>query len=132
MRHHGIHNLEKKQKELKIFESNKNDTKSLLGVPSTKSSFDNDVWIYIERKTTVSELKTLGTKKLLENNVLVLEFDNRGLLVNKDFYDKSKMNKLKISKKETNVLDKKNSFINNVITSLRHKINDPLGRRKAK
>ena len=132
MRHHGIHNLEIKQKELKIFESNKNDTKSLLGVPSTKSSFDNDVWIYIERKTTVSELKTLGTKKLLENNVLVLEFDNRGLLVNKDFYDKSKMNKLKISKKETNVLDKKNSFINNVITSLRHKINDPLGRRKAK
>ena len=132
VRHHGIHNLEIKQKELKIFESNKNDTKSLLGVPSTKSSFDNDVWIYIERKTTVSELKTLGTKKLLENNVLVLEFDNRGLLVNKDFYDKSKMNKLKISKKETNVLDKKNSFINNVITSLRHKINDPLGRRKAK
>ena len=51
---------------------------------------------------------------------------------NKDFYDKDQMKELRLSKKETNVLDKKNSFINNVITSLRHKINDPLGRRKAK
>ncbi len=104
----------------------------ILGSPSTKSTFDNDIWIYIERKTTVSELKTLGRKKLLVNNVLVLEFDDRGILVKKDFYDKEQMKKIKISKNETNVLDKKNSFINNVITSLRHKINDPLGKRKVK
>ena len=104
----------------------------ILGSPSTKSTFDNDIWIYIERKTTVSELKTLGRKKLLVNNVLVLEFDDRGILVKKDFYDKEQMKKIKMSKNETNVLDKKNSFINNVITSLRHKINDPLGKRKVK
>ena len=132
VRHHGVHYLEKKQEKLKILTSNKNDTKLLLGVPSTRSTFDNDIWIYIERKTTVSEFKTMGRKKLLQNNVLVLEFDKRGLLVKKDFYDKDQMNELKLSKKETNVLDKKNSFINNVITSLRHKINDPLGTRKAK
>ena len=132
VKHHGIHHLEKKQQKLKIFENNTNDTKLILGVPSTKSTFDNDVWIYIERKTTVSELKTLGRKKLLVNNVLVLEFDDRGILVKKDFYDKNQMKKIKISKKETSVLDKKNSFISNVIQSLRHKINDPLGRRKVK
>ena len=132
VRHHGIHYLEKKQEKLKIFENNINDTKMILGSPSTKSTFDNDIWIYIERKTTVSELKTLGRKKLLVNNVLVLEFDDRGILVKKDFYDKEQMKKIKISKNETNVLDKKNSFINNVITSLRHKINDPLGKRKVK
>ncbi len=109
-----------------------NDARSILGVPSTKSTFDNDVWIYIERKTTVSELKTLGRKKLLKNDVLVLEFDNRGLLVKKDFYDKNQMKKIKMSKNQTNVLNKKNSFINNVIINLRHKINDPLGKRKAK
>ena len=132
VRHHGIHYLEKKQEKLKIFENNINDTKMILGSPSTKSTFDNDIWIYIERKTTVSELKTLGRKKLLVNNVLVLEFDDRGILVKKDFYDKEQMKKIKMSKNETNVLDKKNSFINNVITSLRHKINDPLGKRKVK
>ena len=28
----------------------------LIGPPSTKSTFDNDVYIYIERKTTQSKL----------------------------------------------------------------------------
>ena len=104
----------------------------MLGPPSTSSSFDKEVWIYIERKTTVSELKTLGRRKILVNNALVLEFDNRGLLVQKKFYDKENMNKIKIAKDETQVLNKKKSFVESVLTSLRHKINDPLGQRKAK
>ena len=79
-------------------------------------------------KTTVSKLRSLGRQKLLTNNVLVLEFDNRGILIKKNFYDKNEMNKIKISKKETAVLNKKNTFINNVLISLRQKINDPLGK----
>jgi len=103
-----------------------------LGPPSTSSFFEKEVWIYIERKTTVSELKTLGRKKILVNNALVLEFDNRGLLVQKKFYDKENINKIKIAENETKVLNKKKSFVESIITSLRHKINDPLGQRKAK
>ena len=132
VKHHGVHFLEKKQEKLKISSTNKNDTRKILGPPSTQSSFENEVWIYIERKTTVSELKTFGKKKILANNVLVLEFDNRGLLTKKNFYDKDQMKKLKIAKETTEVLDKKNSFIRSVLTSLKHKINDPLGKRQAK
>ena len=40
------------------------------------------------------------------------------------------MNKLRISKNETQVLNKKDTFIRTVLTSLKHKINDPLGKRK--
>ena len=132
VKHHGVPYLEKKQKEIKILNTNKNDVQLALGPPSTKSTFDNDVWIYMERKTTVSKLRSLGQQKLLANNVLVLEFDNKGILIKKKFYDKNEMNKIKISKKETTVLNKKNSFINNVLISLRQKINDPLGQRTAK
>ena len=64
--------------------------------------------------------------------MLLLEFDNRGLLVKKNFYDKENMKKIKITEGNTKVLSKKKSFIDNVITSLRQKINDPLGQRKAK
>ena len=103
--------------------------RSLLGPPSTKNSFDNDIWIYIERKTTVSQVRTLGRRKLMVNNVLILEFDNGGLLVKKEFLSKDQMNKIKISKNETEVLNKKDTFIRSVITSLKHKINDPLGKR---
>ena len=132
VKHHGVHFLENKQKKLKISESNRNDAKMLLGPPSTVGSFDTDIWVYIERKTTVSDVRSLGRKKLLLNNVLLLEFDNRGLLVKKEFYDKNQMNKIKISKNETSVLNRKDSFLDSLLLSLKYKINDPLGKRKAK
>ena len=132
VKHHGVHYLEKKQKKLIVLEDNFNDVRQFLGPPSTKNYFDNDIWIYIERKTTVSQIRTLGRKKLLVNNVLFLEFDNRGLLVKKDFYDKNQMNKIKIAKNETSVLNRKDTFINSILTSLKRKINDPLGKRTAR
>ena len=132
VKHHGVHYLEKKQEKLKLFENNTNDVKKILGNPSTKNSFDNDIWIYIEKKTTVSKFRSFGKRKLLINNVLVLEFDTRGLLVKKDFYNNDDMNKIKISKDETDVLNKKNTFIKTLLSNLRQKINDPLGKRKAK
>ena len=132
VKHHGVHFLEKKQKNIEVFTNNLNDVRSLLGPPSTKNSFDNDIWIYIERKTTVSQIRSLGKRKLLINNVLVLEFDNRGLLVKKEFFNKDQMNKIRISKNQTEVLSKKDTFIRSVITSLKHKINDPLGKRAVK
>ena len=132
VKHHGVHFLDKKQTKLKITETNKNDTRKILGPPSTESSFDNDIWIYIERKTTVSNIRSLGKKIILVNNVLVLEFDQRGLLLKKDFYNKDQMNNIKITQNETKVLNKKNSFIRNILVSLRQKINDPLGQKSAK
>ena len=60
---HGIHFLDKKQKNLTVNKSNKNDIILLLGPPSTKSKFDNDLWIYIERKKTRTTLFKLGKKK---------------------------------------------------------------------
>ena len=93
--HHGVHNLEKKQIKLTINETNKNDIIKLIGPPSTKSTFDNDVFIYIERKTSSGKISKLGKKKLIENNVLVLELDQKGILISKKFYDKEDMMKIK-------------------------------------
>ena len=132
VKHHGVHFLEKKQTKLKILESNTNDTKNILGYPSTKNTFDNDIWIYIERKTTVSQIRTLGRKKLLTNNVLVLEFDKRGILLKKDFYTMEDMNNITIAKDQTDVLSQKDTFVRSILITLRQKINDPLGKRQAK
>ena len=132
VKHHGVHYLEKKQKKLVILEDNLNDVRQFLGPPSTKDYFDNDIWVYIERKTTVSNLASLGKRRILKNNVLVLEFDSRGTLVKKHFYDKDQMNKIKISENKTSVLNKKDTFIRSLLVGLRQKINDPLGKRTAK
>ena len=85
VKHHGVPFLEKKQKELTVNQSNINDIKKILGTPSTKSKFDNDIWIYIERKQTQSKLKNLGKMKIFKNDVLVLEIDNYGILKKKRF-----------------------------------------------
>ena len=129
VKHHGVPFLEKKQLELTVSESNKNDIRKILGNPSTKSKFDNDIWIYIERKQTQSKLKNLGKMKIFKNDVLVLEIDNYGILKKKEFYNIADMEKLNIVKATTESGMKKNSFIYDFMSSLRQKINDPLGKR---
>ena len=130
--HHGVHNLEKKQTKLKVNYTNKNEIVKLIGPPSTKSTFDNDVYIYVEKKTSSSKLTKLGKKKLLINNILVLEIDNKGLLLSKKFYNKDDMNNLKFDETETGINYSKKSFIYNFLSSMRQKIDDPFGKKRIK
>tara|TARA_B100001115_G_scaffold164517_1_gene141473 strand:+ start:2712 stop:3173 length:462 start_codon:yes stop_codon:yes gene_type:complete len=132
VKHHGVHFLEKKHQKLTINETNKNDILKLLGEPSSKSSFDNDVWIYIERKVSTGKLYKLGRQKLLVNNVLVLELNSMGLLAEKKLYKKEDMNDLEFAKNSTDPAYRKRSFVYDFLSSMRQKINDPLGKRKKK
>ena len=132
IKRHGVPNLEKKSTQIILNETNKNDVLNLLGPPSTYSLGKNDTLIYIERATSSSQLKKLGGKKLLVNNVLVLEFNNKGILIKKDFYDKNTMKNIKIVANETDTVSKKQSFINTTLQSLKRKINDPLGTKTAR
>ena len=132
VQHHGVHNLENKQAKLKINSTNKNDIIKFIGPPSTKSTFDNDVYIYIERKTSSSKLSKLGKRKLLTNNVLVLEIDNTGVLLSKKFYNKDDMKNINFNEDQTGLNYSKKSFVYNFLSSLRQKIDDPLGKKRIK
>ena len=132
VKHHGVPFLEKKQENLIINKSNKNDIRKLLGYPSSTSKFNNDVWIYIERKQTQSNLKNLGKMKIYKNDVLVLEIDNYGILKKKEFFNQDDMNKVKIVSETTESGFSKKAFIYDFLSSMRQKINDPLGQRAKK
>ena len=132
VKHHGVPFLEKKQAKLLVNETNKNDILKILGSPSTKSKFDNDVWIYIERKQTQSKLKKLGRMKISKNDVLILEIDSYGMLKKKEFFNKDDMKNLKMTDATTESAYDKNSFIYDFMSSMRQKINDPLGQRAKK
>ena len=132
IQNHGVHNLEKKQAKLKVNQSNKNDIFKIIGPPSTKSTFDNDIYIYIERKTSSSKLTKLGKKKLIRNNVLVLEVDNKGLLLSKQFYNMDDMKKIQFDESITKMNQTRKSFIYNFLYSVRQKIDDPLGKKRIK
>jgi outer membrane protein assembly factor BamE (lipoprotein component of BamABCDE complex) len=129
---HGVLSLNNKFNKIVVEKSNSNDILNLLGPPSTKSSFDNNIWIYIERKKTNQSIFKLGKQKIEKNNVLVLELDNKGILAKKKLYNLDDMNDYKFVEKATQKDFSQNSFVYGVLSSLRDKINAPVRKRKEK
>jgi len=130
--HHGVHYLDKKEKKLILNRSNRNDVIKLLGPPVIQSTFDNDLFIYIEKKTSSTKLLKLGKREILTNNVLLLEIDRSGILVKKIFKDIDQMKKINFDKNETVLGFQKKKFIYEFLGGLRTKINDPLGKKRKK
>ena len=129
---HGVLSLNNKFNKIVVEKSNSNDILNLLGPPSTKSSFDTNIWIYIERKKTNQSIFKLGKQKIEKNNVLVLELDNKGILAKKKLYNLDDMNDYKFVEKDTQKDFSQNSFVYGVLSSLRDKINAPVRKRKEK
>ena len=126
---HGVAFLDKKQKQLIIDKTNKNDVKKFLGHPSTVATFDNSIWIYIERTITRGKLLKFGQNITYKNNVLALEFNEYGILTKKDFYNKSQINKINFIKNTTETITREKSFVYSFLSSLRQKINKPMERK---
>ena len=123
---HGVPFLDKKQKNLIINKTNKNDVKKVLGYPSTIGTFDNSIWIYIERTRTRGKLLKFGQNVTSKNNVLALEFNEYGILIKKDFYNKNQINKINFTKNTTGTITREKNFIYSFLSSLRQKINKPV------
>ena len=102
----------------------------ILGSPSTKSTFDNDLWIYIERTTANTSPLMFGKQKVIVNNVLLLEINSKGLLEKKEFLDLNNMKEIKFTEETTQYSYTKKTFIYDFLSSLRQKLNDPLNKRK--
>ena len=122
---HGISSLKNKSKNIIISKSNKNDVKAFLGPPSVKSNFDENYWIYLETKKTNQSIFKMGKQKIERNNVLVVYLNELGIVSKKEFYDINNLNKLNFSKKTTKNIYEKDTYLFNLLSSLRNKINAP-------
>ena len=123
--YHGAKKLELKFSKIELNKTNKNDIIQLLGPPSTVSNFDKNKWFYIERLKSNQSLLKLGAQKIKKNNILLVEFNNNGLLKSKKMFDLNNMNDVKYLKKTTEKDFQNDSIIYGVFTSLREKINSP-------
>ena len=119
---HGVAYLNKREKLIIVNKTNKNDTISILGQPSTKGMVDDNLWIYIERTRTRGKLLKLGRNYLKKNNVLVLEFDKYGILQKKDFFNREDMKKINFAKDVTENELRKENFIYSFLSSVRQKM----------
>ena len=98
---HGVAFLNKKADKLIVNNTNLNDARKILGPPSTTGTFDDTIWIYIERVKSKGQLLDLGRNVTKISNVLVLKFDDYGILKKKDFFDKQKLSSMKFNEKTT-------------------------------
>jgi len=127
---HGFRLIENKYDKLTLNENNKNDVKRIIGPPSSVSDFDRNKWFYIEREKTNQSIVKLGIKKINKNNVLILKFNDLGILVNKKILNLDDMNDVKIVTNITKKKFKQNNFVYNVFSSLREKINNPTRKKR--
>ena len=119
---HGIIFLEKRESLLKPNITNKNDVVDFLGEPHIKSIHEKNTGIYIERTKTRGGVHKVGKNILLNNNVLVVKFDKYGILEEKLFYDKKKMNTHEFSEEVTENVVTRGSFLQSFVSSLRNKM----------
>ena len=123
--YHGVKNLEDKFNKILLDKTNKNDLIKLIGPPSTISDFNDKKWIYIERLKTNQAFYKLGAQKMKKNNILIVELNENGILIDKKLLNLNDMNDIKYLETTTQKEFKKDNLLYNVFTSLREKINAP-------
>jgi outer membrane protein assembly factor BamE (lipoprotein component of BamABCDE complex) len=72
-------------KELVPGTSTKADVSAIIGSPTARDTFDDNTWLYISEVTQQRVGRTLGE---LDQNVVVLNFDDKGVLKSVDKVDK--------------------------------------------
>ena len=108
---HGQIDLFDKSEKLILNYSNKNDIIKILGETTVKDPIENKIWYYSE---VVQLTSIYGKKKTLKNNLLVVKFDDNGVLKNKKFYNIDELNNLDFDSAKTESLGVNNSIIKSI------------------
>ena len=129
---HGFISLQAKYEKIKINKTNKNDIVKIIGPPSSISNFDENKWFYIQTKKENQSLFKLGIKKIQKNDVLVVSFNNKGILNDKKILNLNDMNNIKYVKNITEKEFKQNNTVYKILSSLREKANSSVRNRSKK
>ena len=128
--YHGSKHLDEKYNKIFINKTNKNDLLLIIGPPSSISDFNKNKWYYFERLKSNQSLLKLGKQKIKKNNILVVELNGDGILIDKKLFNLEDMNDLKYLKTTTQKEFKKDGMMYNVFSSLREKINSPIRKKQ--
>ena len=132
VKNHGLSALETKASKIELSISNKNDVMRLIGKPSIVSLFDENIWFYVQRESVNQSIIKLGKSKIQKNNILEIEFNDRGIVKKKNFYNLENMNELKIVKRTTEKSYNEQGSIGKMLKSIEQKVNSPKNKRTKK
>ena len=115
----GIQNLDEKLKSIEIGKSNKNDVREVLGYSVVFEPANENIWYYME----IQESRNFfGKKIIIKNLFVVLEFDNKSILLKKEIYTPGDIDKDIFAKEitESKTIDK--NFIKDFLNSTRKRM----------
>ena len=118
----GILNLDKRTELMTVGSTNKNDVIQLIGQTILKEQPNENIWAYVE---TV-EQKKFGKKKIIKNTMLILEFDNRGILKKKKILSKDDFNQIKFDESNTESFGLNDSSSKRIFSSIRKRAQNRL------
>jgi outer membrane protein assembly factor BamE (lipoprotein component of BamABCDE complex) len=101
--------------QLKVGESSRDDALRVLGSPSAKNSFGNEIWYYINTKR---ESFAFFRPEVTDEDVTRLTFDNTGLLTGIDQFDKSHARDIDISSRTTPTEGHQMTFMEQLLGNL--------------
>ena len=116
---HGVKNIISKSQILKKNVSNKNDVLKLIGYQPLIDPFDKNLWSYFE---IVIEKNKLGKKKFKKNNILIIKFNNKGIINKVETYNLSNIKNIVFSENKTKSLALDDSVITKILNSSRKRL----------
>ena len=114
--HSGVINLEQKKDVFFLGKTNKNDVIKEIGETLLKEYPEEKSWIYIETET---KRNLLGKKILIKNDILMLGFDDKGILLTKDFLNLKNIKDLNFNEETTSTLAIEESNSKKFFSSMR-------------
>ena len=114
--HSGVINLEQKKDVFFLGKTNKNEVIKEIGETLLKEYPEEKSWIYIETET---KRNLLGKKILIKNDILMLGFDDKGILLTKDFLNLKNIKDLNFNEETTSTLAIEESNSKKFFSSMR-------------
>jgi len=115
---HGTPNIKTKLDLITIGKTNSNDILILIGHPLYHETFNKNIWFYNEVNHKANKF---GSKDLVVNNILRLEFNDVGILKNINYFDLNDLKKGGFDKDVTENFSKNNSVIYNLLSGARER-----------
>jgi outer membrane protein assembly factor BamE (lipoprotein component of BamABCDE complex) len=98
--------------EIKPGRTNRADIEELLGTPSTRATFNKEIWLYIGSR---EETHVFKKPKLIERRILTIRFNNRGIVEETQNYDATNGRLVQIVKQKTPTRGRELTFIEQLI-----------------
>lgn len=119
----GTLNLNNKEKILITGTSNRNDVLKILGPSIIRGYPDENKWVYFEQHQTKN---LFGKNKITKNDLLIINFDNKGLIIKKKLFDIKNNNEIELSEEITKTFAIEETLAKKFFSSMRKRIENKM------